>query len=137
MCTDAVAEAVSAAESGALMHGPTFMANPLAAAVAAASIDLLLGQDWPVRIKAIEAGLVEGLEPARALPGVADVRVLGAIGVVETREPLTDAAQAHLVDQGVWLRPFGRLLYTLPPYVTDDDDLARITSAMVATAATV
>ena len=137
LCTDEVAEAVSSAESGALMHGPTFMANPLAAAVANASIDLLLGQDWPLRIKTIEAGLIEGLEPARALPGVADVRVLGAIGVVEMRDPLTDAAQTHLVDQGVWLRPFGRLLYTLPPYVTDGDDVARITAAMVATAATV
>jgi adenosylmethionine-8-amino-7-oxononanoate aminotransferase len=137
LCTDDVAEGVSAAESGALMHGPTFRANPLAAAVASASIDLLLGQDWPVRIKAIEGGLCEGLEPARDLPGVADVRVLGAIGVVEMHEPLTDAAQAHLVEQGVWLRPFGRLLYTLPPYITGDEDLARITGAMVATAATV
>lgn len=137
LCTDDVAGGVSSAESGALMHGPTFMANPLAAAVANASIDLLLGQDWPVRVKAIEAGLCEGLEPAGDLPGVADVRVLGAIGVVEMHEPLTDVAQAHLVEQGVWLRPFGRLLYTLPPYITGDDDLARITSAMVATAATV
>jgi adenosylmethionine-8-amino-7-oxononanoate aminotransferase len=135
LCTDAVARGVSAAESGALMHGPTFMANPLAAAVASASIDLLLGQDWPGRIAAIESALRAGLEPARALDGVADVRVLGAIGVVEMREPLTDAAQHQLVDQGVWLRPFGRLLYTLPPYITDDDDLGRITAAMVATAA--
>jgi adenosylmethionine---8-amino-7-oxononanoate aminotransferase len=135
LCTDAVAHAVSAAESGALMHGPTFMANPLAAAVATASVDLLVGQDWHERIEGIEAALCEGLEPARGLDGVADVRVIGAIGVVEMREPLTDAAQAHLVDQGVWLRPFGKLLYTLPPYVTDRDDLDRITAAMVATAA--
>ena len=135
LCTDAVADGVSSAESGALMHGPTFMANPLAAAVATASIDLLLGQAWPERIQAIEAGLGAGLEPARGLAGVADVRVLGAIGVIEMHEPLTDATQAHLVGQGVWLRPFGRLLYTLPPYITDDDDLGRITAAMVAAAA--
>ncbi|MEI7593677.1 MAG: adenosylmethionine--8-amino-7-oxononanoate transaminase [Actinomycetes bacterium] len=135
LCTDRVASAVSAAESGALMHGPTFMGNPLAASVASASIDLLVGQLWSDRIREIEVGLTGGLEPARDLPGVEDVRVLGAIGVIEMKHPLPPSAQAFLVDQGVWLRPFGRLLYTLPPYVTDQDDLARVTQAMVATAA--
>jgi len=136
LCTDRVADGVNRAEPGALMHGPTFMANPLAASVAGASLDLLLGQPWSERVAAIESALSRGLEPARDLPGVADVRVLGAIGVIETREPMGPAVQAQIVERGVWLRPFGRLLYTLPPYVTDDDDLALLTAAMVATAAT-
>jgi adenosylmethionine-8-amino-7-oxononanoate aminotransferase len=136
LCSDEVADGVNAAESGALMHGPTFMANPLAASVANASIDVLLAQPWGRRISEIAAALVQGLEPARGLPGVADVRVLGAIGVIETREPMPPSVQAQLVDRGVWLRPFGRLLYTLPPYITDADDLALLTAAMVATART-
>ena len=136
LCTDAVAAGVNQAEPGALMHGPTFMANPLAAAVAGASLDVLLDQPWAERIASIEAGLVAGLEPARGLPGVADVRVLGAIGVIETREPMPPSVQAQLVDRGLWLRPFGKLLYTLPPYITDADDLALLTAGMVATAAT-
>jgi adenosylmethionine---8-amino-7-oxononanoate aminotransferase len=136
LCTDEVADGVNQAEPGALMHGPTFMANPLAASVAAASLDVLLAQPWRERIDAIEAALVRGLEPARGLPGVADVRVLGAIGVIETREPVPPAVQAQLVDRGVWLRPFGRLLYTLPPYITDEDDLALLAGAMVAIART-
>lgn len=136
LCTDQVADGVNAAEPGALMHGPTFMANPLAAAVAGASLDVLLSQPWAERIGEIESALMQGLEPARGLPGVADVRVLGAIGVIETREPMPASVQAQLVERGVWLRPFGRLLYTLPPYITDADDLALLTVAMVATART-
>ena len=118
------------------MHGPTFMANPLACAVALASLDVLLeGPDargWRGRVEAIERGLREGLEPARALPGVADVRVLGAIGVVQLeREVDMAAATAAAVERGVWLRPFRDLIYTMPPYVTDEDDLARVTAAVV------
>ena len=135
LCTAEVAAGVSAAESGALMHGPTFMANPLAAAVATASIRLLLSRPWETEIAAIEASLREGLAPAAALSGVAEVRVLGAIGVIETTDPVpTAATQDLLVDRGVWLRPFGRLLYTMPPYISGDDELQRITGAMVAAA---
>ena len=135
LCTAEVAAGVSAAESGALMHGPTFMGNPLAAAVATASIRLLLSRPWEAEVAAIEASLRDGLAPAAALPGVADVRVLGAIGVIETTDPVPVAAtQDLLVDRGVWLRPFGRLLYTMPPYISSDEDLRRITGAMVAAA---
>ena len=131
LCTAAIADGVCAADSGALMHGPTFMGNPLAAAVSLASIDLLLGQDWAAEVARIEAGLRTGLAALAGEPGVSDVRVLGAIGVVELDEPVDMAvATATLLGHGVWLRPFGRLLYTMPPYVTTDDELTRITSAM-------
>ena len=131
LCTDEVADGVCAAGPGALMHGPTFMANPLATAVALASIDLLLDEPWHPRVAAIEQRLAAGLSAARDLPGVADVRVLGAIGVIEAHEPFGAADQEWLVDQGVWLRPFGRLLYTMPPFVTGPDDVDRIVTAMV------
>lgn len=135
LCTPAVAAGVMAADSGALMHGPTFMGNPLAAAVSLASVRLLLSRDWVAEVEAIESILREGLAPAADLPGVADVRVLGAIGVVELHEPADMAATTRqLLDHGVWLRPFGRLLYTMPPFVTEPDDVARIASAMVAVA---
>ena len=131
LCTQEVAEGVGRAEPGALMHGPTFMGNPLAAAVSIASIELLLSQPWQREIRRIEQGLIDGLAPARSAPGVVDVRVLGAIGVIETDRPLDiGAVQAQLIGHGVWLRPFGRLLYTMPPYIIDDDSLALVTSAM-------
>ncbi len=130
LCTAAVAETVGA--TGALMHGPTFMGNPLAAAVSLASIGLLLDQPWEKEVDRIEAGLVRSLEPARRLAGVADVRVLGAIGVIETVEPLAmDALLDVFLEHGVWLRPFGRLVYTMPPYVATDADVAQIGAAMV------
>ena len=136
LCTRSVAEAVSAGEDGGLMHGPTFMANPLACSVALASLDLLADGDWRGRVLAIERGLLAGLQPARELPGVADVRVLGAIGVVQLdREVNVPAATAVAVDRGVWLRPFRDLIYMMPPYVIDQDDLARVTEAVVAAAA--
>jgi len=134
LCTHDVARWVCRAESGALMHGPTFMANPLAAAVSLASTRLLLSGPWTETVAGIQAQLVAGLEPARALDNVADVRVLGAIGVIETRRPLPMAAiQAIALEHGVWLRPFGRLVYTMPPYVAAADDVAEICAAMVAT----
>jgi adenosylmethionine-8-amino-7-oxononanoate aminotransferase len=137
LCTEQVARRISAGEAGAFMHGPTFMGNPLASAVARASIELLLSGDWRAGIARIERGLRAGLEPARGLPGVADVRVLGAIGVVELVDPVDMAAVTRrVVDAGVWLRPFGRLLYTMPPYVIDDADLAQVTATMVDVAAT-
>jgi adenosylmethionine-8-amino-7-oxononanoate aminotransferase len=132
LCTNAVAEAVCAAPGGAFMHGPTFMGNPLACAVAQASVDLLLSQDWAGTVSRVGERLREGLSPARALPGVADVRVLGAIGVVELDEPVELAVvQPRLVELGAWVRPFGRLVYTMPPYVSTDDDLEVVTSAIV------
>ncbi|MGH3373887.1 MAG: adenosylmethionine--8-amino-7-oxononanoate transaminase [Actinoallomurus sp.] len=133
LCTDQVARGISEGEAGVLMHGPTYMANPLACAVAVASLGLLEERDWRSEVAAIEKGLTEGLAPARDLPGVADVRVLGAIGVIETTEPVDVAAiQDVVIDHGVWLRPFRNLIYTMPPYVTEPSDLALITSAMVA-----
>jgi adenosylmethionine---8-amino-7-oxononanoate aminotransferase len=112
------------------------MGNPLAAAVANASVGLLLSGDWRGRVARIEKGLHAGLEPARGLPGVRDVRALGAIGVVQLdHEVDVAAATAAAVREGVWLRPFRDLVYTMPPYVTDDDDLSRICSAALAAAA--
>jgi adenosylmethionine---8-amino-7-oxononanoate aminotransferase len=135
LCTDRVARGISEGEAGVLMHGPTYMANPLACAVAVASIGLLEERDWRAEVAAIEKGLNEGLAPARDLPGVADVRVLGAIGVIELADPVdVTAVQDIVMSHGVWLRPFRNLIYTMPPYVTAPDDLRRITTAMVAAA---
>ncbi|WP_393099764.1 adenosylmethionine--8-amino-7-oxononanoate transaminase [Streptomyces sp. LN325] len=135
LCTTRVAEGISRGEVPVLAHGPTFMGNPLAAAVACASIDLLLGQDWQTEVKRIEAGLREGLAEASSMPGVRDVRVLGAIGVVQLdHEVDMAAATAAAVREGVWLRPFRDLVYTMPPYVTGDEDVARIARAVRAAA---
>ena len=132
LCTRKIAQGVNAAESAALMHGPTFMANPLAAAVSLASIKLLLSRDWRGEVQQIESELSEGLAPASTLPGVRDVRVLGAIGVVEMEAPIPVATtQAALIERGVWLRPFGRLLYTMPPFVSSVPDIRTIAAAMV------
>jgi adenosylmethionine-8-amino-7-oxononanoate aminotransferase len=135
LCSPRIARAISHGEGGALMHGPTFMANPLACSVALASIDLLAARSWREDVARIERGLGEGLAAACDLPNVSDVRVLGAIGVVELdREVDVAAATRSAVECGVWLRPFRNLVYTMPPYVTDDADLARITEAIVAAA---
>jgi adenosylmethionine-8-amino-7-oxononanoate aminotransferase len=135
LCTRAVSDAVSSGEGGGLMHGPTFMANPLACSVALASLDLLADGSWRERVAMIEDGLRAGLEPAGELSRVVDVRVLGAIGVVQMREEVDVAAvTAVAVKHGVWLRPFLDLIYTMPPYVIVEDDLARVTGAMVAAA---
>ncbi|WP_353941092.1 adenosylmethionine--8-amino-7-oxononanoate transaminase [Streptomyces sp. HUAS MG91] len=135
LCTPRVAQGISRGEVPVLAHGPTFMGNPLAAAVACASIDLLLGQDWLAEVKRIEAGLREGLSAAREVPGVRDVRVLGAIGVVQLDHEVDIAAATRAaVAEGVWVRPFRDLVYTMPPYVTGDEDLARITRAVCAAA---
>ena len=133
LCTPAVARAIGAGEGGALMHGPTYMANPLACAAALASTGLLAGGAWRADVARIEAALESGLAPVRDLPGVADVRVLGAIGVVALDGPVDVAAATQAsVDRGVWLRPFRNLVYTMPPYVTGEEDLALITAAMAA-----
>jgi adenosylmethionine-8-amino-7-oxononanoate aminotransferase len=132
LCTAEVAEAISRGDGGGLMHGPTFMANPLACSVALASLDLLAGGGWRARVSEIEAGLQAGLEPARALAGVQDVRVLGAIGVVQLEHDVDMAVATTIaVEHGVWLRPFRDLIYTMPPYVIDDGDLARVSAAVV------
>ncbi|MEV4509787.1 adenosylmethionine--8-amino-7-oxononanoate transaminase [Dactylosporangium sp. NPDC049525] len=136
LCTAEVADGISQGGVPVLAHGPTFMANPLACAVAGASVDLLLAGDWQGDVKRIETVLRAGLEEARGLPGVADVRVLGGIGVVQLDHEVdvaaaTRAAAAH----GVWLRPFRDLIYTMPPYVTTADELSMISSAVVAAAA--
>jgi adenosylmethionine---8-amino-7-oxononanoate aminotransferase len=135
LCTDRVARGISDGEGGALMHGPTFMANPLAAAVAGASIELLLSRDWAAEVSAISAGLSAGLSDAAELPAVANVRVLGAIGVIETTSPVDVASvQKVVMEHGVWLRPFRNLIYTMPPYISSPDDITQITAAMLAAA---
>ncbi|MFB9451121.1 adenosylmethionine--8-amino-7-oxononanoate transaminase [Dactylosporangium vinaceum] len=136
LCVPRVAQGISRGELPVLAHGPTFMGNPLSSAVANASIELLLGGDWAGNVRRIESGLVAGLAPARAVPGVRDVRVLGAIGVVQLDHDVDMAAATRAaVELGVWLRPFRDLVYTMPPYVTDDVDLARICAGVVGAAA--
>jgi adenosylmethionine-8-amino-7-oxononanoate aminotransferase len=135
LCTGHVADAISTGAGHALMHGPTYMANPLACAAALASLGLLDDRGWAENVGRVERGLIDGLEPARELPGVLDVRVLGAIGVVELERPVDVAAATKAsVELGVWLRPFRNLVYTMPPYITTDDDVARIAAAVVAAA---
>ncbi|OSC41347.1 adenosylmethionine--8-amino-7-oxononanoate transaminase [Mycobacterium decipiens] len=132
LCTTAIARTISVGEAGALMHGPTFMANPLACAVSVASVEVLLGQDWRSRIAEIGAGLAAGLQAARGLPAVSDVRVCGAIGVIECDRPVDLAvATPAALDGGVWLRPFRNLVYAMPPYICEPAEIAQITSAMV------
>ena len=134
LTTDRVAAAISAeAGGGGLMHGPTFMANPLACAVAAENLDIIAEGQWRRDVPRIEAGLRAGLEPLRGAPGVADVRVLGAIGVVEMAEPVDMAsATAACVDAGVWLRPFDKLVYAMPPYISTDGEVAAICRGIAA-----
>ena len=131
LCTTRVAAGISQGEVPVLAHGPTFMGNPLAAAIANASLGLLRSTDWRANVGRIESGLVDGLGAAVDIAGVVDVRVQGAIGVVELDHPVDMAAStAAATAAGVWLRPFRNLIYTMPPYVTDDDDLQRICSAV-------
>jgi adenosylmethionine-8-amino-7-oxononanoate aminotransferase len=135
LCTSEIAAGLGASESGVLMHGPTFMANPLACAAAAASVDLLLQRDWRADVRRLTAALQKGLEPARELAPVRDVRVLGGVGVIQLNRPVdVPAATKVAVDHGVWLRPFRDLVYVMPPYITSEDDLALICEAMTAAA---
>jgi len=133
LTTDAVAKQICASESGVLMHGPTFMANPLACSVANASIGLLLSQDWRAEILRIEKQLHSGLSALRGKKGVADVRVLGAIGVVELDEAVDmQKIQPMFVDKGVWIRPFGKLVYIMPPYIINSESLETLILKMIA-----
>ena len=128
-----VADIISQGEAGVFMHGPTFMANPLACAVAAANLDLLAQNQWQGQVAAIERQLQAALLPLRQSPTVADVRVLGAIGVVQMHAPVNmAAAQAFFVNQGVWIRPFGHLVYLMPPYIISTAQLQRLTDAVAA-----
>lgn len=131
MATDRVADGISNGEPGVFMHGPTFMGNPLACAVANASIDLLLRSPWEARIAAIHAQLEAGLSECRMLERVKEVRCLGAIGVVELHEPVEMATiQKQFVERGVWVRPFGRMVYLMPPFVISKAELAVLCRAV-------
>ena len=130
MTTDQVAQTISNGTPSELMHGPTFMGNPLACAVACASLDLLRENSPLDRIEEIQKHLEKGLSPARKLHGVADVRTLGAIGVVEMEKPVNVAeVQKRCIEEGIWLRPFGKLVYMMPPYIIKDHELERLTGA--------
>lgn len=131
LATDRISRAISENEPGVFMHGPTFMANPLACAVANASIDLLLESEWEKKVQRIESGLNQGLDKCRTLQNVAEVRVLGAIGVVEMKQAVDmKTIQAAFVAQGVWVRPFGKLVYLMPPFIIEQDELDRLTTAV-------
>ena len=132
LCTQRISDGICSGEAGVFMHGPTFMANPLACAVANASVELLLNSDWPSQVLAIQQQLQRELAECVELDSVADVRVLGAIGVVEMQQPVDMIMiQKRFVEAGVWIRPFGKLVYLMPPYMIQPDQLSQLTHAIV------
>ena len=131
LCNDKVSEGISDGPASTFMHGPTYMANPLACAVANASIDLLLNQDWQSSVQRIEQQLKTELSPCKLIPGVKDVRVLGAIGVVEMEEKIdTQTLMPSIINKGVWLRPFGNIIYLTPPFIISKEDLSHLTTSV-------
>ncbi len=132
MTTQEVADTISRGEAGVMMHGPTFMANPLACAVATESLKILAENDMKSRVAHIESLIREGIAPAASFDNVADVRTIGTIGVIETKEPVdVGEFQKQCVERGVWIRPFGRNVYIMPPYVISDSQLKHLTTQMV------
>lgn len=132
LTTKEVADTISRGEAGVLMHGPTFMANPLACAIAVESLKMLNEQDMASRVAYLEKKMKDGLAPAHELPNVTDVRVLGTIGVIEVDKPVdVGEFQKRCVERGVWIRPFGRNVYIMPPYIISDEELQKLMHEMV------
>jgi adenosylmethionine-8-amino-7-oxononanoate aminotransferase len=132
MTTKEIADTISKGEAGVLMHGPTFMGNPMACAVALASMKLLAKQDMKARIAHIEGKLKQLLSPAKTLTNIADVRVIGTIGVIEMKNDVNVGDfQKECVKRGVWIRPFGKNVYVMPPYVISDDQLTHLVGEMI------
>jgi adenosylmethionine-8-amino-7-oxononanoate aminotransferase len=132
LCNDKLSRGICEGEAGVFMHGPTFMGNPLATAIAYASVNLLLSTPWQETVLNLEQQLSMGLSEAQNLPNVKDVRVLGSLGVIELKDKVDmPKIQRQLVDKGIWVRPFGKLIYTIPPYIINNDDIATLTKGMV------